>query len=679
MGSRRFTTFGLGCLLGVASCGSPGEPVSPTQIRLLSGEGHTVPAGYPVKVVVEVSNDDGPLAGVSVVFRVASGGGTVAPTTRTTSQSGQAWVVWATGGALGEQRLDVSAGPSAALSVALVVFTGPPARITAVDGDRQYGVVNRPVPFAPTVRLTDAFGNPVVGQVVSFRVTEGGGHVADSLPVTSADGVARLGIWTLGPGAGVHRLRAWSKAGWVDFVATGIPASLSSIDGVDQTVNSGTAVPIPPTVLARDADGAPLPGVPVAFLATSGNGTVTGGTQSTDSVGEARPERWVLDLAPRPNFLVAQSPGMPDVTIWATGVKATPHSLRLEGGAGGIAIRGNFLQTLPSVLLVDTLQQPVAGYLVRFEARDEDAWVISSAALTDSDGLVGVGAWRLGPGLGPQRVDATAEGVPGVVLEAEATVRPPSEFSIAMKFVTPPLASHVPAFERAVKRWESIVVGDLPGSYIDRAEELCPAVSEYVDDVLIFMDLNALDGKGDLWGRAGPCLSRAGSQLPLVGRVTIDTADLRTMDSLGLLETLIIHEIGHVLGIGTRWAVAGPSSDPFYAAPLSRAAYAQVTGATAFVGVRLPIENTGGPGTWGAHWRESVFGPEIMTGWINRGINPLSAVTAAALRDLGYLADDSAADEYSLPALLQGLGHESLQIREAPLPGPPRVVTPDGR
>ena len=64
----------------------------------------------------------------------------------------------------------------------------------------------------------------------------------------------------------------------------------------------------------------------------------------------------------------------------------------------------------------------------------------------------------------------------------------------------------------------------------------------------------------------------------------------------------------------------------------------------------VPVENTGGSGTADAHWRESVFGNELMTGWLNSGItNPLSRITVASMADLGYQVNMNAADSYTPP------------------------------
>ena len=63
----------------------------------------------------------------------------------------------------------------------------------------------------------------------------------------------------------------------------------------------------------------------------------------------------------------------------------------------------------------------------------------------------------------------------------------------------------------------------------------------------------------------------------------------------------------------------------------------------------VPVANTGGPGTREGHWRESVFGNELLTGFLDGGINPISRVTVAALQDMGYEVNYDAADEFRLP------------------------------
>ena len=58
-------------------------------------------------------------------------------------------------------------------------------------------------------------------------------------------------------------------------------------------------------------------------------------------------------------------------------------------------------------------------------------------------------------------------------------------------------------------------------------------------------------------GQAGPCYVRSGSKLPITGRLTLDADDLNQAESFGILADLVIHEMGHVIGIGTLWKTHG--------------------------------------------------------------------------------------------------------------------------
>ena len=97
-------------------------------------------------------------------------------------------------------------------------------------------------------------------------------------------------------------------------------------------------------------------------------------------------------------------------------------------------------------------------------------------------------------------------------------------------------------------------------------------------------------------------------------------------------------------------------------------------------GAKVPVVNTGGAGTRNSHWRASVFGNELMIGYLTDS-SPLSAITIQSLADLGYTVDPGLADGYGLPgaaaaAAMLGdgihLGHDVLQ-------GPIVVVDRNGR
>jgi hypothetical protein len=167
---------------------------------------------------------------------------------------------------------------------------------------------------------------------------------------------------------------------------------------------------------------------------------------------------------------------------------------------------------------------------------------------------------------------------------------------------------------------------------------------------LIHASSRSIDGAGGVLGQAGPDAFRSGSRLPYHGVMQFDSADMAAMERGGTLLGVVIHEIGHILGIGTIWQGLGlvsgaGTSNPIFRGAQATAAYNQLF-RTAASGV--PVENTGGAGTRDSHWRESIFRNEIMTGWIGPGTNlPISRITVASLADIGYQVNYAMADSFT--------------------------------
>lgn len=227
--------------------------------------------------------------------------------------------------------------------------------------------------------------------------------------------------------------------------------------------------------------------------------------------------------------------------------------------------------------------------------------------------------------------------------------QPPAEsrFSIDLNFRGGLTPNQRAVFELARARWAEIITGDLPAANVD---------GQRIDDVLIDAEGTSIDGRGGILGQAGPTALRPGSQLPVTGVMAFDTADLAAMEADDSLVNVILHEMGHVLGIGTIWSRLGfltgaGTVNPEFLGPNAMREYATLIGAPGLVPV--PVANTGGAGTRDGHWRETVFGNELMTGFLGAGINPMSRLTIAMLEDLGYEVNYDAADAYQLPSALE--------------------------
>jgi hypothetical protein len=154
-----------------------------------------------------------------------------------------------------------------------------------------------------------------------------------------------------------------------------------------------------------------------------------------------------------------------------------------------------------------------------------------------------------------------------------------------------------------------------------------------------------LDGSGGILGQAGPTgsVTEGGFVISTGGTMIIDAADIGQLSGDGQLMDVIVHEIGHILGIGTLWVDNGlyVNNSGQYTGNFGLQAYqTEFDSGASFV----PVELDGGVGTANGHWDElaTVFDPEgrplteeLMTGFL--GSDPfLSQTTIQSLRDLGF-------------------------------------------
>jgi hypothetical protein len=270
---------------------------------------------------------------------------------------------------------------------------------------------------------------------------------------------------------------------------------------------------------------------------------------------------------------------------------------------------------------------------------------------------------------------------------------PSSGYDIDLVYLSAVSETHKAAFEKARARWEQVIVGDVPDvtASLSSCGDFHPATRGGVDDLVIYVRVDSIDGPFGTLGRAGPCYVRDNG-MPITGAMTFDEADLDWLAENDLLVSTVLHEMGHVVGVGSTWTKLGLLSgtceqDPVFTGTSARQAFDAVGGTAYAAGGKVPLENTGaaGDGRNCGHWRESVLGPELMTPILLAGSpNPLSIVTVQALADEGYVVNPAAADVYVLPApapagaaaARDGLG---LRLDDDILQTPRYRVDPDGR
>jgi hypothetical protein len=402
------------------------------------------------------------------------------------------------------------------------------------------------------------------------------------------------------------------------------------------------------TALVRDRAGQRLTGAPVQW------------TSHDPGIVTVSPEGILTAHA---NGIATVSAQVGEASGTATvRVRQIPRQVAPVSGMDQRAPAGEELPEPIQVRALDRLGHPVAGTEVRFDAALGGS---ASPARTETD-EEGVAAtdWNLGPEPGTQSLAVTVGERHTFHLLASAedeSGRVP--FRIRYEFITPPDPVLEDAFQAAAARWEPLIREKLPPVLVRVGEGRCganaPALNEVVDDLLVLVTEGPIDGPGGIAALANPCFLREGGLLPIVGQVRVDEADVGTLEELGILDDIVTHEVGHVLGFGALWELFDllrlPSLpdrrgvDTHFAGPLAVDAFDAVGGSD-YVGTRVPVENElGEEGTRDRHWRQSVFGNELMTGFLSVARpNLLSRVTLASLADLGYRVDLEGADPFYL-------------------------------
>ena len=279
--------------------------------------------------------------------------------------------------------------------------------------------------------------------------------------------------------------------------------------------------------------------------------------------------------------------------------------------------------------------------------------------------------------LGLTSLLATCKGSSGLTSPAA------SPYAIRIVQYGPPMpAAAQAAFDAAVSKWERIITRSLPTVHLSVPAGTCgpnsPAVSDTTTGLVILASVDSIDGPGKTLAQAGPCEVRQSGGLTAIGLMRFDSADVGALVTQGALNSVVLHEMGHVLGFGSLWGPPdssikanclqlpsnppGTIQDTYFSCTRTRAVFDSIGGraytgggSSPPAGNKVPLENCGtspytspkcGVGTVNSHWREVVFGNELMVGFLPA--NPqLSVVTVATMQDLGYTVNYGAADAYS--------------------------------
>jgi hypothetical protein len=211
---------GLACGSGSETVGTAGDIV----VQGGGGQSALVTSVLQPYVVLVRDQNGSPESGVTVSWRVASGGGSVAPASSVTDGAGLAQATATLGTVAGVQVVQARAPHRAGSPVSLssTGIGGPATQLIKFGGDLQSAPKAQSLAQPLVVQVKDAYNNPVGGATVTWAVTQGGGTVSAPSSQTTSVGSASV-TWTLGLAAGPNTVTATvAGAGTATFTATAL-------------------------------------------------------------------------------------------------------------------------------------------------------------------------------------------------------------------------------------------------------------------------------------------------------------------------------------------------------------------------------------------------------------------------------------------------------------------------
>lgn len=691
----------LALALGCQTSTVPETPVA-TTITITNGPAELSFIGQTIPFGVTVSDQNGQaMTGQTITWSIddetvatVSGGGVVSAV-----MNGTATVTAATG----------SISATAGVTVAQVA-TG----VQIVSGLNQEATAGTELPEPIVARAIDAGGTAVEGTLIGFVPDADNGSVSVASGDSDADGELSTS-WTLGTPFGTQRLTATitganaevtaiarSENPIADLIVTAAPSlnrpDPSSLEtfSVSATVrNDGDLSTIVPFRVQLLADGVEIGSAMAGPIAADGEESVSFDVNTPLTAG-TRDVRVAADADDDITELIEDNNDQGrNVEVLSQATIAVNDNLGVSGALNDELLLRLTVPPGPETTL-DVVLTGANG--------DADLFIESGtrpSAKEDYSSCISAG-----PNSNEACQIVFPEGDYHIIVHAFSaftganlsitlgnTIAP---YDIDVQILDNGTQSQDDAFLAAAARWEQVIVGDVPDQ--DFSSQNIPAgacatgqplIDDVVDDVRIFVNITAIDGPGGTLAQAGPCATRGLSNLPIVGGMTFDEADLAQLEAAGDMNSVILHEMGHVLGIGTIW---GPNAKDILRNPSlpsnqgadthvigeEAAAQFDVHGGGSFSGSKTPVENQAGQGSGDSHWRETVMTVEMMTPFLNSLTqNPLSSITIGHLADLGYGVDMSEAESYQgitpapprsqMPALTTGLIDLSGDIREGPV------------
>ena len=396
LGKRGVATITATTPLGVIGTSRVTFVPPPAKVVIVSGGGQTGVAGsvLPLPLVVEVqASDNLPVPGAAVAFSAITAGSTVQQIIAITDASGRASTFLTLGRTAGVYQFDATSGALAPVNATATATPAPAAALALVSGDGQSNSAGLALAQPLVVRVSDQFGAPVAGSIVTWTRLTGSGVPGASSSVSDVNGLASIS-YTLGSVAGTESVQASlvgvsGPAGTAVFTMTAVnrtPVAIAITSGGNQSGAPGAVLPTPLVATVTDVAGNGVPNVAVAWGASVNGATFAPGTSVTNANGQASTMA-TLGSAPGP-VLVSATVGSLTATTALTIVGPTATRLLLVTQPSSAAKNGVAFAAQPVVQLRDAsrnVAQP--GVVISVSLATGNGFLANANAVTNDSGV----------------------------------------------------------------------------------------------------------------------------------------------------------------------------------------------------------------------------------------------------------------------------------------------------
>lgn len=337
-----------------------------------------------------VDANDHPVPDSPLKWQIVEGQATLSATQTTTDQQGSGSITL-TSSTQGNVVVSVSATAGDAVNSPALLFIADTAtaKVSDITVDKSQGVANGNDHITYTAIVTDASGNPVKDQEVTWNATPATANLSSATSTTDSNGNTSVTITTLKAGSVNVTAQAGASPAWnaptTTFVGDKATAQILDLKTNKSTALANGTDSITFTGTVIDANNNVLEGVNVAWAVTPTTGVLSTTTSASGSDGKASVS---LTSSQVESYQVTATVNGKDETsgnVSFTADSASASLTSLTSDETSNLIAGNGSATLTAVVQ-DATGHPIAGAVVNWSSDNTTGNFSETTSTTNSEG-----------------------------------------------------------------------------------------------------------------------------------------------------------------------------------------------------------------------------------------------------------------------------------------------------